>query len=247
MLASKGVIALVARLVRPGFNAVSMLEIIFPHALVLRTVHMFVNTAPIRLVICPVSIVDIAIDVDESTFTMSTVFTPFTRVLGSVAPSLFTKTITEATLPLACVYGSSLECVSRPLLTGLIRIVQSLCDSLARLLLCKILATAHLLGLKKGNEAACSVSTPSRLEFDDEANLGHQQLRIVTIFSIRVRLAGFETTGTTLFTHLETLHVLSLTIHVEFASLTVFSYAVSAIRCTVTHLPFLFCLSIIQI
>ena len=78
-----------------------MLEIILPHALVLSTVHMLVDTTAICLVIGPVAVIDVAIHVDKSSLAMSSVLTPLTAVLGPIVPSLLAKAITEAALPLA--------------------------------------------------------------------------------------------------------------------------------------------------
>jgi len=83
----------------------------------------FVDSTAIRLIVCPVAIVDISINVNETTFSMGSVLTPLTTVLGPVIPSLFAETITEATLPLACVDSTSLEGVVSALFSLLVWIV----------------------------------------------------------------------------------------------------------------------------
>ena len=126
-----------------------MLQIIFPHALVLCPIHMFVDSTAIRLIVRPVAIVDISINVDESTFSMGSVLTPLTTVLGPVIPSLFAETIAEATLPLACVDSTSLEGVGSALFSLLVWIVSILRHRFTSLFHCEILAASDLLCTKK--------------------------------------------------------------------------------------------------
>ena len=107
---------------------------------------MLVNASAIGLIIGPVAVVDVAINVDKSTLPMGSVLSPLSTVLGSIGPRLLAKTVTEATLPLACVNGARLESVGGTRLTRLIRIVHILCNCLACLLLRKVLATTQLFG-----------------------------------------------------------------------------------------------------
>ena len=72
---------------------------------------MFVNAAPIGLVIGPISIVNVTIYVYEAAFAMSTILSPFSAVFGSVVPGLLTEAIAEASLPLARVDSSCFESV----------------------------------------------------------------------------------------------------------------------------------------
>ena len=111
MLAAEGVVTFIARLVSPCLHAVAMLKVIFPHALILSSIHVFVNAAPIGLVISPISIVNVSINVNEATFAMGSILSPFSTVFCSVVPCLLTKAITEATLPLTRIDSSCFESV----------------------------------------------------------------------------------------------------------------------------------------
>lgn len=83
-----------------------MLQVIFPKALILGSIHVLVDTTAIGLVICPVAVIDIAIDMDKATFTMGSILSPLSTVLGSVIPSLLAEPISESTLPLTFVDGA---------------------------------------------------------------------------------------------------------------------------------------------
>ena len=61
-----------------------MLEIILPETLVLSSVHMLVDTPSIGFVVGPVAVIDVAIDVNESTFTVGSVLTPLAAVFGPI-------------------------------------------------------------------------------------------------------------------------------------------------------------------
>jgi len=144
MLATESIITFIARFVSPSLNAKSMLQIILPHAFVLSSIHMFVDSAAVCLVVGPVAIVDVSIDMNETTFTVSSVFTPFATVLGSITPCLLAETVTESTLPLASVNCTSLESISWALLSRLVRVICVLGDCLTGFFLSEILAGAHL-------------------------------------------------------------------------------------------------------
>ena len=146
MFTTKCVFALIPRLVCPSFYTIPVLQVVLPHALVLGPIDMFVDTSAIGLIVGPVSIVDVAIDVDESTFTMSSVLTPLTRVFGSIVPSLLPEAVPEAPFPLTSVHSARLESIRSSLLALLIRIVYIASHSLSCLLLCEVLTAAHLFG-----------------------------------------------------------------------------------------------------
>jgi len=103
---------------------------------------MLINATAVRFVVGPVAIVYIAVDVDKTAFSMSTIFPPFTAVLGSIIPSLLTKAITETTFPLARVNGTSLESVWRACLSLLIRVVSVFSYGFSSLLLRKVFAAS---------------------------------------------------------------------------------------------------------
>jgi hypothetical protein len=58
----------------------------------------------------------------ELPLSMGSVLTPLTLILGAIWPLLMPESITEASLPLSCVDGSTLERVGRSFLTALVRI-----------------------------------------------------------------------------------------------------------------------------
>jgi hypothetical protein len=58
----------------------------------------------------------------ELTLSMGSVLTPLTLILGAIWPLLMPESITEASLPLSCVDGSTLERIGRPFLTALVGI-----------------------------------------------------------------------------------------------------------------------------
>ena len=88
-----------------------MLQIVLPLSFILSSIHVFVNSKAICLVICPEPIINVSVYVDESTFAVSSVLPPLSDVLGSVRPGLFSKTIPEASFPLACIDSSCAEFV----------------------------------------------------------------------------------------------------------------------------------------
>ena len=170
-----------------------MLQIVLPHALVLRPVDMFVDTAAICLIVGPVSIVDVTIDMDEPALPVGPVLTPLTGVLGSIVPGLLTEAVAEAALPLPCVHCTGLESVGWPLLALLVRVVHVSGHSLAGLFLSEVLTAAHLLCPHQGDHSARGVAPPERLQLDDILHIRLEQLVIVTFTtSSRTIRAGFE-------------------------------------------------------
>jgi hypothetical protein len=121
-----------------------VLKVIFPHAFVLSTINVLVDTSAVGLIVSPVAVINVSIYMNETTFTVSSVFTPFAAVLGSITPCLLAETVTESTLPLASVNCTSLESISWALLSRLIRVICVLGDCLTGFFLSEILAGAHL-------------------------------------------------------------------------------------------------------
>ena len=186
MLATKSIITFVPGLISPSLYTVAMLQVVLPHALVLRTIHVLVDSASISFIVSPVSIIDVTVNMNESTLAMSSVFSPLARVLGTITPSLLSEAIAETTLPLACVDGESLESVGRSLFTGLICIVDPLSHRLTCLLLREVLATTYLLSLQHVDESASSVSSPGCLKFHNESHLRQHELGQIAIVSALV-------------------------------------------------------------
>jgi hypothetical protein len=99
-----------------------MLEVVFPHPLILRSIHTLVDTETVWFFVFPMAIIDVTISLNEFTFSMSSVLAPLSNVLGTVRPDLLAEAVTELTLPLAGVYSSGLERVRCTLLPNFIRI-----------------------------------------------------------------------------------------------------------------------------
>ena len=78
MLPPEGIVPLVVRTVCPGFLTLTVLEVISPQAFVHSSIDVLVDTKAIRLVVSPESIVNIAVNVNESALAMRPVFPPLT-------------------------------------------------------------------------------------------------------------------------------------------------------------------------
>jgi len=142
VLSPESVVAFVARLVSPGLNTITVLQVIFPHSLILSSIYVFVNTTAVCLIVGPVAIVYISVNMYETAFSMCSIFSPFTSVLCSLVPSLLAKAITETAFPLACINCTSLKSVRRTCLSLLIRVISVFSHGFSSLLLGKVLATS---------------------------------------------------------------------------------------------------------
>jgi hypothetical protein len=76
VLPSKSVFALILAFVCPSFNSLAMLKIVLPLTFIHRTVDMLINTWSISLVICPETIINIAVNVDKLSLAVGSIFTP---------------------------------------------------------------------------------------------------------------------------------------------------------------------------
>ena len=101
-----------------------MLQIVFPKSLVLSTVDVLIDSTSISLVIGPVTIINISVNMDESTLTVCSVFSPFTGIFSTVWPGLLSKSVTEASFPLTSIDSTSFELVWWSLFAWLVRIVK---------------------------------------------------------------------------------------------------------------------------
>lgn len=171
MLATKGVVSFIARLVSPSFYTIAVLQVIFPHAFVLGAIHMFVYASAVGFVIGPVPIIDVAVYMDKSTFSVRSVFSPFTAVLRTIRPGLFTESISESTFPLACVHSTSLESVGWSLFALLVWVVDVLSHSFTGFFLSKILAAPHLFCFQERDKLSSPVSSVPSLQFNDEFHI----------------------------------------------------------------------------
>jgi ABC-type uncharacterized transport system permease subunit len=144
MFPAKGIVTFISTLVSPRLNSTPMLQIIFPFALIHGSINVFVSSRTICLIIGPEPIVNITIYMNELSFAVCPILTPLAHVFGAVGPSLFAKTISEATSPLARIDGLCFEHIRRPCFSRLIRLVKTLRHCFARFILSEILAGAHL-------------------------------------------------------------------------------------------------------
>jgi hypothetical protein len=117
---------------------------------------------------------------------MSSIFTPFAWVFGSVGPSLLTKTISETSFPLALVNGASFELVWRSVFSWLVGFVDPLTYSFASFLLSKVFTWAKLFWSEQTNHASGRVTSPPSLNFDDQLHILFQQSVIILFVSLGV-------------------------------------------------------------
>lgn len=216
-----------------------MLQVVFPHSLVLRPIHMFVDTAAVRLVIGPVAVVNVAVHVDKSAFPVGSVLPPLATVFSSIVPGLLAKSISEASLPLACVDRTCLESVRRVGHTLLVGIVCVFGDGFSGFFLGEVLAATHLFGSQQGDEATGGMSPPISLQLDDHLRIRLQEFVVVLLGGVRI----VKPTGALLVAPTESLELGGLVVHVEFGVLSVLAHAVGAVSCTISH----FKIQIIQI
>lgn len=148
-----------------------MLKVVLPHAFVLSTIHVLVDARPVRFVVGPKAIVDVAINMGEGSFSMSAVFSPFAIVFSAIRPDLSSAAVPKAALPLPGVNCTSLEGVGGPFLSGLVGIIEPLCYRLLGFLLSEVLARSELLGLKHRDKSSSRVPAPPSLNFDDVLNV----------------------------------------------------------------------------
>jgi hypothetical protein len=146
MLPSESILSVISACISPGLNAFAMLEVVSPHSLILRSIDMLVDTKTIGFVVCPLAIINVAINVNELTFTMSSVFTPLSNVLGTVRPMLLALAVTETSLPFTVVDGTTLEAIRWAFLTTLVGIEGFLRrNSLLALFISEVLAASNVL------------------------------------------------------------------------------------------------------
>ena len=138
MFAAELVITIVATFIGPSLNTSSVLQIILPFSFIHCAIDMFIDTRAICFIVCPETIVNVSINMDELAFSMSTILPPLANVLCSIRPCLLSKTVAEASFPLTCVDCSSFELVRRPLFSWLIWFVKTFRDSLARFFLSEV-------------------------------------------------------------------------------------------------------------
>ena len=123
MFSSKSIIPFISRSISPSLYSFTMLQVIFPFSFILGTIHMLINSEAISFIVCPKTIINISIYMYESSFSMSSVFSPLPNIFCTIWPSLFSKAISEPTFPLSLVDSSCFKFVSWSLLSLLVRVI----------------------------------------------------------------------------------------------------------------------------
>jgi len=103
MLFSHLVFTFVDTAVSPSLLALAMLKIILPQAVVLGPIHMIVGAFSVRLIVDPVTSVDIAVDMDKLALPVRSIVFPFTFVGSAICPNLLALSISETSSPLTLV------------------------------------------------------------------------------------------------------------------------------------------------
>ena len=104
MLHSVFVVALIVGVIGPSLHSVSMLSVIFPFAAVSSAIYVLVEAIAIGLVNSPLTLVDVSIGLNNSSFSMSFVVLPVASILGTVLPDLGSLTLSLVLIvPLAVV------------------------------------------------------------------------------------------------------------------------------------------------
>jgi hypothetical protein len=105
------VISLVASIVRPCLQALSVLLVFLPVALVSGSVQVTIHSEPMRFVVLPVPIVDVPIRMDQPALAIGFVVSPPPLIHGAVWPYLNALSLSHirADQPLALVLSPILQ------------------------------------------------------------------------------------------------------------------------------------------
>lgn len=121
---------------------------------------MNVDTISIRLIVDPVSLINIPIDVDELALSVSSVVFPVSFVTSPVWPDLFAEPISEATDPLAEEGRTSFKSVELSILPFCIGVVNGFADRLFLLIKRKVAAVSSLSLSNQRNLLSGGVAAP---------------------------------------------------------------------------------------
>jgi hypothetical protein len=138
----------------------AMLKIVFPLTFILSSIYMNVDTVSIRLIVDPVSLINIPIDVDELALSVSSVVFPVSFVTSPVWPDLFAEPISEATDPLAEESRTSFKSVELSILPFCIGVVNGFADRLFLLIKRKVAAVSSLSLSNQRNLLSGGVAAP---------------------------------------------------------------------------------------
>jgi len=140
---------------------------------------MLVNAWPVSFVVRPETIIHVAVNVDKLALAVSSVLTPFPRVLGSIGPRLLTKTISKASFPLTLVNCASFELVRRSVLSWLVGLVDTRANCFTSFLLGEVLARTELFRPKQPNHASGCVTSPPSLDLHNQLHILFQQSVVI--------------------------------------------------------------------
>ena len=119
MLLALRVVASVATAICPDLLAWSVLEVLLPVALIPSSVHVYVDTIAVSLIVEPLSFKHIAIDVPKLASAACLIEPPEALVSGAIWPDLDAKSMLHVAQPLAFVHGAILEDNVAPLFNHL--------------------------------------------------------------------------------------------------------------------------------
>ena len=139
MLLACHVLAFVSRAISPGFDALTVLEVVSPVPLVGGSIDMEVDTIAVGLIVDPFTVVYISVYVDELALSVGSVVLPLSSILCTIWPLLNSVPISESSDPFSIISCSSFEGESGSLFTFSIRVVSlSFGDSFSALIDCKV-------------------------------------------------------------------------------------------------------------
>ena len=108
MLPPVHILSKVLRSVRPSLKSLAVLSVPYPITHILRPVGVQVLSKPLRLVIAPFSLVNIAVSVRKFPGSASFVIDSVALILASVLPSLDAESVSLVVFPLPLVDHSAL-------------------------------------------------------------------------------------------------------------------------------------------
>lgn len=106
MLLALVVVSLIPTVVGPGFNTVTMLQVILPDALILGSIHVTVRASTISFVKGPETFVDVTVSVHEFALAMSSVVFPLANIFCTIGPLLLSEPVSKTSFPLARVHSA---------------------------------------------------------------------------------------------------------------------------------------------
>jgi len=128
---------------------------------------MNVNALAVRLVVDPVSLINVAVDMGEFTEAMRPIVFPVALIAGPIAPDLLTASIAESADPLTGVLCASRVLVRGPYFALRIRVVRRVRYCFLELDGSEVTTICALRLLQSLDLHACCVTAPQGLQTDD--------------------------------------------------------------------------------